>query len=321
VPRGEVFASDEPLRLIVEADFRRLGMDRTLEPEERPGRVILSDSTGEPREIPVLVRTRGHFRLRPTTCELPPLRLDFPRSLGLGTVLDGQDKVKLVTHCRDRGDYEQNLLEEYLAYRLYNLVTPVSFRVQLAEVTYLDTSGSKGPVTRKAFLIEGDDALAGRLGGEALDVPGLQADLLEREELGLMYVFQYMIGNTDWSAESGHNVTFVRVGKEAIHPVPYDFDFAGLVDAPYAGPAPSLADSIRSVRDRHYLGRCVEGVDLEAVLIRFREIRQAALALAETQPFLSTGNRRGARRYLQEFFEEIENPNRVRENIGEACRR
>ena len=91
--------------------------------------------------------------------------------------------------------------------------------------------------------------------------------------------------------------------------------------APYAGPAPSLADSIRSVRQRFYLGECRDGLDLAAALGRFREARPAILSLLEEQTFLSTGNRRSMRRYLVEFFEDMENPNRMRKNVVEACRK
>ncbi len=325
---GALFASDAPVRFVLEADFHLLDGDRTLDSEERPARVILAGPEGGvvevpvqvPVEIPVEVRTRGRYRLRPSTCPFPPLRLDFPSSELHGTLFDGQDKLKLVTHCRNRGDYEQNVLEEYLAYRLYNVLTEVSFKVQLAEITYLDTSGHNRPMTRMAFLIEDDDALAERLGGEVLDVPGLEAGVLDPGELGLMYTFQYMIGNTDWSTEGGHNMAFLRAGP-SIFAVPYDFDFSGLVDAPYAGPAPSVADRIRSVRDRLYRGYCVEGVDHEAVLNRFRAARHDLLSLVETQGKLSYRNRLSAERYLEEFFDDLGYPHRVERNIIQACRR
>lgn len=319
-PPRELFVSEAPVRFALEADFALLDQDRSRESEERPGRVIVTGRDGSRTEIPVEVRTRGNFRLRPSICTLPPLRLDFPASEPFGTVFDGVDKLKLVTRCKDQGQFEQNLLEEYLAYRIYNLITDVSFRVQRVEITYLDSSGQSRPTTRPAFLIEEDEALAARLGGEVVEVPGLEPDMLDPGELGLMYIFQYMIGNTDWSTDSGHNVEFIRT-PETIFAVPYDFDFSGLVDAPYAGPAPSVADTIRSVRDRLYRGYCVEGMDQQAVLNRFREVRHDILTLVEDLAGMSYPSRLSARRYLEEFFDDLGYPHRVEQNILLACRR
>ena len=319
-PTGELFLTDAPLRFVLEADFSLLEGDRSQESEERPAWVILPGRDGEAVEIPVEVKTRGRFRLRPDICTMPPLRLDFPSTELRGTVFDGADKVKLVTHCQDQRGYKENLLEEFLAYRLYNLITDVSFRVQLAEITYLDTSGQHRPVTRRAFLLEDKKALAARLGGEILEVPGLEVGMLHPGELGLMYLFQYMIGNTDWSTESGHNIEFIRT-PETIFAVPFDFDFSGLVDAPYATPASSVAGYIRSVRERVYLGDCVDGIDHEDVLGRFREARQDILALVEARPGLSFSKRLSAQRYLQEFFKDLGYPELVERNIVLACRR
>ncbi len=320
LPPLELFTTETPVRLLLEADFLALDRDRSRESEEIPGRVIVAGGDGRPVEIPVEVKTRGNFRLRPDICSLPPLRLDFPSQEVFGTPFDGQDKLKLVTVCRDRGGYDQNLLEEYLAYRLYNLVTDASFRVQRVEITYLDTVGEHAVATRAAFLIEDDEALAARLHGRVLDVPGMPAETLAPRELGLMYLFQYMIGNTDWSTGGGHNMEFVQVG-DSILAIPYDFDFSGLVDAPYAGPAPSVADQIRSVRDRLYRGYCLESIDHPAVLARFQEVRGEMLALVNTLEGLSFASRLRARRYLQEFFEDLGYPHRVEENIIRACRR
>ena len=59
-----------------------------------------------------------------------------------GTIFEGQDKFRVVTHCRDRDEYEENVLEEYLAYRIYALLTEISFRVRLARITYGDCTSS-----------------------------------------------------------------------------------------------------------------------------------------------------------------------------------
>ena len=136
-----LFAPHEVLALTLEADFDQLKKDRDQESEEREGRIMLTGSDGQPISLTIQVKTRGNFRLRKENCSLPPLRLNLPGEGLDGTVMEGQDKLKLVTHCRDNDNYQQNVLEEYLAYRMYNLFTPKSFRVRLARVTYVDSKG------------------------------------------------------------------------------------------------------------------------------------------------------------------------------------
>ena len=313
----ELFTTETPLVFVLEADFHQLSQDRSQESVERPARIIWAGLDGEPIEVPLQVRTRGNFRLREGVCPFPMLRLNFPRSQLHGTVLEGQDKVKLVTHCWHRSAYEQNMLEEYLAYRIYGLLTDVSFRVQLASITYLDSSGEEGSFTRMAFLIEDEDAMAARLGGEILEGRITREDY-DPDRAGLVFLFQYMIGNTDWSMPGTHNMKLVRRGDDYL-PVPYDLDFAGLVEAPYALPHPMIADQIDSVTDRLYRGFCSDGIDFQAFFARFNEQREAIVGLISTLPALDERNRSSALDYIEGFYDVINDPQQARERIIDAC--
>lgn len=314
-----VFQGQAPVRFTLEADFSQLDDDREQEVEERPGRLVLQ-GPGAGQAVPVMVKTRGNFRLRDYICPFPPLRLNFPTDSVLGSVLEGQDKLKLVTHCRDRDDYEQNILEEYLAYRIYGLITDVSFRVQLALITYQDTSGDNDPVSRLGFLIEDEDALAERLGGELLEVAAANPDDLVLEQAGLMYLFEFLIGNVDWSSVRFHNVKLVRVGTDYL-PVPYDFDFSGFVDTPYAGPPVHLAERIKTVTERLYRGWCSDGIDYGALFSHFQSKREAILELIRTQPGLSDRNARKAIAFVEDFYDIIEDEKDADWKIIRSCRR
>jgi len=318
---GGLFTSTShtPLELRLEADWDALDGDRDQESPHRPGRIVWTDSDGREIAIPVQVRTRGTFRLKRSTCSFPPLRLEFPASEAEGTPFHGQDRIKLVTHCRDRDSYEQNVLEEYLAYRIYNLLTDISFRVRLANITYLDAAGGDAPQTRLAFFVEDEDSMAARLGGMMLEVPAASASSFHQEQAGLMYLFQFMIGNTDWSMTHFHNVRLMRIESEYF-PVPYDFDWSGLVDAPYSGPSPVIAHLIDNVRERLYQGACNDAIDYDALFARFRDSREAILALPRSIQMLSDRNQRSAVRYLTGFFEVLENEGAARRQIVDACR-
>jgi len=315
----ELFASDVPLQFTLVADFDALGRDRSQESEERPALVYVNGFYGDRVGIPVEVKTRGTFRLQERICSDPPLRLDFPKSTTYGTVFDGQDKLKLVTHCSETEEFQENVREEYLAYRIYNLLTDVSFRAQLAEVTYIDTSGRSAPKTRVAFLVEDEDALASRLGGTLEEPSGLLPNQFVLDQIGLMYIFQYMVGNVDWATGASHNVRVLTRGEEHL-PIPYDFDWTGLVNAPYAEPNRLTQEFQETVRERVYWGICMPGIDYTGLFARFNEQRGAILALAEGGVGLSKPDADSAVEYLTEFFDIINDPSRARAEIIDACR-
>jgi hypothetical protein len=320
VPPQDLFSPGTVLRFTLETDLEALRNDRSEESEEFPGRILISGSGGEATEVPLQVRTRGRFRLQANICPFPPLRLNFPEGEPRGTVFDGQDKLKLVTHCHDWESFEQNLLEEYLAYRIYNHLTDLSYRVQLAEITYVDASGEYAPLTRMGIIIEDDQALAARVGGMILDVPGARATDFEPWQMGVMFLFQYMIGNIDWSTANCQNLSILRVGSDHFA-VPFDFDWSGLVDAPYVGPSPLTERLHNSVRERLYLGICWEEIDFQGVFALFEERKAAILSTIQDIPGLSGENVRSASEYIEEFYEFIRDPVQAERDIRRMCRR
>jgi len=319
-PPHELFLPETILRFSLETDLDTLKKDRSEESTERPARVLIEGSMGESVEVLLQVRTRGRFRLQENICPFPPIRLNFQETHPTGTAFDGQDKLKLVTHCHDWDSYEQNVLEEYLVYRIYNHLTDVSFRVQLVEITYLDTSGNSDPLTRMGFLIEDEDAMAARVGGMVLDVPGARATDFEPEWMGVMFLFQYMIGNIDWSTANSQNLSVLRVGADHFA-VPYDFDWSGLVDAPYAGPSPLTERLHDSVRERLYLGICWDQIDFQESFRLFEAKKEAILSTIQLVPGLTDANIRSASGYIQEFYELIRNPEQAERDFRRMCRR
>jgi hypothetical protein len=314
-PRPEhLFLSDAPLAFRIDADFDRLRRDRGQDTEERPGTVTLADEGAVP--LPVQIRTRGNFRLRHSTCHFPPLRLNFPKKALEGTVLAGQDKLKLVTHCRDSDNFEQNVLEEYLAYRIYNLITDASFRVRLARVTYVDAAGDEDTVERWAFLIEDDDALAERLGGTVLEAEQVHPARFTGASIAPLELFQYLIGNTDFSVYAGHNVVVIQSGATLV-PVAYDFDWSGLVNASYAEPDPRLGT--RSVRDRVFRGMCRPDVDYAGLFEHFQAQRPAIEALVRAHVGLEPDAQERALDYLKGFYDTLANERRRTREIEGAC--
>jgi hypothetical protein len=316
-----LFDRDEPLTLTLTADFTALRRDRRGGPEERPATLVWTRGDADSVALAVQLRPRGDFRLDPTNCSFPPLRINFRSKAAEGTVFEGQDKLKLVVPCKPNLTvYEQYVLREYLLYRVYGLVTDRSFDVRLARITFRDSSGGDEPFTRFGFFIESDTALAARLHAQLMDIPEgkiIRAQMLRPEASTTVAVFEYMIGNTDWADAEIHNVaTLLTDGR--VEPIPYDFDFSGAVETPYATPAPGLP--IKTVRQRYYRGWCWPGQDVAPILERFRSARPRIQDLYRTFPWLDDHVRDETLTYFGSFFESIDTPQHARRRFMRDCR-
>jgi hypothetical protein len=313
-----LFKSADPVVFTLVADFKTVLKDRdTLSTKEYPATVILGDSGAVQRKIPVTLRTRGHFRLSNRNCSFVPLRINFPKSELKGTVFAGQDKVKLGTHCQDRSEYEQYVLREQAAYRVQNILTERSFRSRLARVTYVDSVAGKSLGTHNGILFENEDDVASRMGGQVVDLRGALFDDVDHAQMNAVSIFEYFVGNTDWSLYALHNIRLVRTPKGVIYPVAYDLDFSGLVSTRYATPDYHLP--IHSVKDRMYRGPCRTVEDLEPQLTVYREKQAQVLAAYDSVPDLDPRYVKDAQSYLTEFFKMIEKPRDVKFKLVDAC--
>jgi hypothetical protein len=313
-----LFASAEPLAFTLEADFRAVQGDRDPKSTKTfPAKMTFANDDGSTVSIDLQIRTRGHSRRLRQTCDFAPLRLEFPKDSTRRTVFDGHGPIKLGTHCRSVNEFEQYVLREYTAYRIYNLLTPRSFRARLAKATYVDGRNQKPITTRYAMFIEDDDDVAKRLEGRITERMGLIFRHVDAETLTIMTLFEYMIGNTDMSINKQHNVRIVETPAGTFHPVPYDFDYSGLVDAAYAIPNKELG--IGSVRERLYRGPCKTPAELEPFFERIRNAKADVMALYDSLFDLSAGYRRGAKSYLEQFYRVLERPGDVRRALIDPC--
>jgi hypothetical protein len=290
--------------------------------EEREYKPFTLESGGV--SLPLKVRLRGHSRVR--VCDFPPLKLNFPEDLAPGTVFYGQDKLKLVTHCRNHERGEQDLLEEYAAYRIFNLLSDVSYRVRLLNIHYVDSQGQldKDASPRHAFVMESREELAERLGAEPVTLKGLPRYRHDLDQAALIYVFEYLIGNTDFGLvrpdyEEGccHNIDLLEMDGQVIT-VPYDFDLAGLVNAQYAFPDPSLR--IKRVTQRLYQGLCTDPDILRSAIRRVQAQRATILETVRDIPGMSASNAKRALKYLDRYFKKAEDEDGLMRGFERHCR-
>ena len=318
-PAPPLFATHDVLFLTIVADFRQLQRDRDEDRVEHAAWVFVTGPDGSSDSIAVQLRTRGHWRLQRRNCGFPPLRVNVGTRGATGTLFEDQDKLKLVVHCQGRARYEQYVLQEYLAYRVYNLLTPASFRVRLARVTYVDTGRDSSRRTKWAFFLEDEDRLLARIGATIIDEGEIEMhqDLLDYEQATLFAMFQYLIGNVDWSVSARHNVVTVAYAGSQPIAIPHDFDWSGVVNASYASPPPNAP--IRRLTDRLFVSPCRRESDFQAAFSLLREKRQAIDDLYTSRSELEEEQRRRVRRYYDKFYETIDDSRRVEREFVRGC--
>lgn len=313
-----LFTSLETLPFTLIANFGDISKDRdTLSKKQFDGKIVVKDDAGAERTIPVKLRTRGHFRLMSRNCRFVNMLVIFPKKETKGTPFDDQKDLKLGSHCQNDGRYEQYLLKEYLAYRLYNQVTDVSFRARLSTATYVDAESGRTLETKPAFWIENEDDVAARSDGEMKTLRRALYDDVDAVALDNMLIYAYAIGNTDWSVHALHNVRLIRQDNGTVLTVPYDFDFSGLVDTHYASTDPSLP--IRDVRQRLYRGACRTPEEMNERLNLWRTRKDSVLSEVDRVTGLDGREARHAKEYIEEFYKSINNPRDVKRDLIEGC--
>ena len=317
---ARLFGDTTPLELTLTADFARVFRNRdTLSTERFPARLTVADTTGTPVTIALEIAPRGHFRLAKENCPFPPIKLNFADGSARGTPFQGQGGLKLGTHCRPTSEYAEYVVREHAVYRVHNLVTDLSLRSRLARITYKPERGSDAPYTTWGLLIEDEDDAARRNGGEVVELRRGRFVDLDEEQVRILGIFEYLIGNTDWFLYALHNIRLVQRPDGRIFPMAYDFDHAGIVSARYAKPDYRLP--IKTVQERLYQGPCLDAEQLAPVFARFTAQRAAIEGVYAATPGLSDSYRKWARDYIGDFYATLGNPRRVRERIIEACPR
>lgn len=317
-PPKALFASDEVITFTLSGPLS--GISR--KPEAKPVSGTLKLTGTAPESLPVLLSTRGITRRMKEICSFPPLRVEFTEKPGKASLFKGQKQLKLVTHCQSAERYQQDVFLEYAAYLLYRELTPESFNARLAKVDYVGEDGHN-ITTRYGFFLEDISDVARRNGQKRFrDAKRISETQLDAAAAARFAVFQYMISNLDWAmtANAGdrdccHNSRLLgeKGATTDLIAVPYDFDYSGLVDAPYAVPPDGI--SVANVRVRRYRGFCRHNEQAQAIAASLEARRASLLAIVDRTPQLSDASRRKAASYLGDFFDQISSPAKVSEML------
>ena len=310
-------AEAPPVAITLVANWKQIKREKQDGAPLHPSTLSYVDSTGKTVDVPLRVRTRGIWRLR--NCEFPPLRLNFANKTSKATLFDDLDEPKLVSYCRSGSGGEELVLRELQLYRIYRLLTPVSHETRLLRVTYVDSATGKPEAQRHAFLVEDPARMADRLGGRMVTFKGAKHDDVDPAQAAILFLFQYMIGNTDFSLNALHNGELIAMSGGDVFPIAYDFDFAGAVNAPYAVPPDGLR--IKTVRQRQFRGYCAIKAHYPAAIAVLRQKKDTIYALYRDAigSLLPERTVRETLEYFDEFYDHVKTPRDFERRLFGDC--
>jgi len=313
---NQVFKFD--LKLNQKAVLKDVGDDRIY----HWAKVIYRDENGDSVKLKIGVRTRGNFRRDLKNCNFPQLKFKIPKKVRWRkNIFSGQSRLKMVVPCfKDKERYQELVMKEYLAYKIYNLFTEQSYKVRLVQINLVDSLKNEKLFSFRGFFIEETKQMAKRNNGKTLKLTNFRQESINRQQMTQMAVYQYLIGNTDWSVTGLHNIKLLFMNNNNVPvAIPYDFDWCGLVYAPYAVPAPQIGTS--SIRIRVFRGykRLVE--EYEPVIKQFNDKKKEIYQLFEHNELLNEKSEKNTKKYFDEFYEIINNPKQVKNQFIRGARK
>lgn len=313
---NDLFDSDEILELTLSGNVNAVLKDRGTGSKYHPLTLLYKPKDGEEISFPVDVKTRGHFRRLKSNCVYPPLLINFSKSELLKTsVFRDQDKLKLVMPCM--GD--EYIVREWLVYKIYNLVTPQSFKCRLVKVKLANADSKKTPTSFYGLLLEEEKQMAKR-NQQVIVTKKFRPDQTYEDAFLKMAAFEYMIGNTDWSIEFLQNIKLIAEDTNAILPVPvpYDFDHAGIVNTPYAMPQEDLL--LTSIKERRYRGYCVRDLKVfDSTIALFNALKDEIYSTYTNCSLLSKAYIKSTLKYLDDFYYTINNSGAMKRAFTYPC--
>jgi len=314
-PAIPLFASDQPLLVTLTFDQKHLIKNKHKE-EYQPASFTCTFEDNRVVEAQLRLKPRGVSRRN--LCLMPPLKLKFEDCSNPS--LHHWDEIKLVTYCKGGSAFEQYVLAEYMCYKMYNLLTDKSFKVRLAKITYEDTGRDKVMEDTWGFFIEDVDILADRLNGKELDEGKFHDEEVNKKHMTLVAMYEYFLGNTDWSVPAMHNVKLIDVeGESAPYVIPYDFDYAGIISTTYAVPNDKLG--LDNVRERLFRGYCRSEEEYQEVFELFNQKRDEISSLIESFAHFNNNTRKKMLNYIEDFYQIINNSSAMKWVFFEECRK
>ena len=314
----DLFSVEEPMDITLKFDIKSYQKNK-FEGEYLP--VQLTYHVNDTLDINKKVRVKARGQFRRQHCTLPPFWLSIKKAKVGNKYLEGTSKMKIVTHCQAAKNYQQYVLKEYLTYKIYEEISPYSFRVRLIRMKYIDTGRKNKENTSWAFMIEPEGMMVERLDVISIKLDNLGLQYTDTLSTDIMSFFQYMIGNADYSITGRHNLKLIKF-KDPLKPYPipvaYDFDYSGLINASYAVPGENLG--LTSVTQRYFLGACREDPQYIYAIDHIQSKKDGIFAKIDSFTYLDERSRKEMIKYLDQYFTTTGQPRFIEKQIRSTCR-
>lgn len=280
------------------------------------------ETEGQWRELEAEIRVRGGFRK--TYCFFTPLKLKIPRESVDGTPFEKSRKVKLVMPCLKSKKADDNLLKEFMAYKIFEILSPYHFKTGLLEIELEILRNKKSDAYNLlGFMIQDDESFSSMNNAKEIE-RFIDYKVQDEKHRVINALFQYMIGNTDFSTVYLHNEKIFYVDDKIV-PVPYDFDMSGLVDASYAVVS-QVRDEvlpIEKVTSRLYRGFVADEVVLEEVRSLFIAKKGDVYAVIDDLEsyFKDPKEFHLARTYIEGFYDMLQDDKKFNRRIVQKGRK
>lgn len=315
--KSALFSESEPIEIVLQMDMKKVFDDKSDDPEYTPALLIQKIGDNKIRTFNIKIKARGRTRRLEDICEFPPLKINFEKKSTENTVFEGQDKIKMVTHCKESDSYQNYTNLEYLVYKTYNLITDYSYQVRLVQVTYQDTKQNYPDIEKTGFFIEDENQMADRIGGFVTDKKIWSSDSCNQQVVDIFSLFQFMIGNTDWWIHTRHNVDLVQTENNGLIPIPFDFDYSGIINTPYAVPSTQLP--IFGVKTRFLKNTCHDESHYDNIVTLYNQKKPEILSMIEQTKYLDKRYIRTSVNYIEQFYKIINNPEQFDKYLIQTC--
>lgn len=299
-------------QIVITTNFDSLTMNRRSD----KGHLAILKATGDGQadlELKLKIRPRGKFRRM--KCDFPPVQLDFTKSdLAERGLYQKYDKIKLVTQCKDETGDKQAVLKEYWTYKMYNEVTDSSFRVHQIDLTYQDEIDPKRTIESYAFIIENNKELAHRLNGELVEGVGIKPEAISPLTYHNVLLFNYMVGNTDWQVKLQKNLKLIKHGDSDLYTiVPYDFDFAKIVEPSYVRYATHISNL--DANNRAAMDSFKDKESLAACIATFKALQKTGFTCYKNCDKLGSKEKSMMTAYIKSFFKLAKNKQKMEQTF------
>jgi len=305
IDKVKFFEEESIVNATLEMDLKDLLAKKAKE-RYLPGKMTLTLKDGPSITEKITATVRGNFRRE--TCYMPGLTVNFKADSN--SSLAKFKTMKISNGCSSGEDAGQLVIKEYLVYKIYNVLTDMSLRVRLMNISFKDLAGKRKPYTQYAFMIEDVDDMAKR--NKMVEVEGTtyNTEQTNRDQMTLVTLFEYLIGNTDWSVPAYHNVKLIGPkDNQNVRPfvVAYDFDICGFVDPPYATIDEKLQEQISTVRERLNRGFPRTMEELKIAVKLFNDKKEKIIGLIKNNEQLNSKEKSRTIDYVEDFYKTINN--------------